>query len=63
MTKILIPVELEDGKSCEGCRMLIVETLRCEPMPCRYRCHLGYTFWASDMERPQPCIDELGGGE
>lgn len=60
MTKILIPVTLEDGKSCRSC-------------PCKhyhlggfYYCeHLGINLgddvWAS--ERPTRCIDELGGGE
>lgn len=61
MTKILIPVELEDGKSCEGC-------------PCFYTApKLGHhvisgpsnfcIFFALhiyDEERPTRCIKELG---
>lgn len=72
MTKILIPVTLEDGKSCKGCPMLG------QTMGDAWECCAGYNMehqatWKkikvapfiirANPKRPTRCIKELGGGE
>ena len=72
MTKILIPVELEDGKSCKGCPKLTIT------MGSTWECDAGYNMehqatWEKIKvapfmiraypKRPTRCIKELGGGE
>lgn len=75
MIKILIPVVLEDERSCEGCLCIGVSTT----IPWyteEWRCSAGYYFEEKSVHkqsgasyfmvkpvRPSRCIKELGGGE